>query len=73
VGEFIVTLICLGFIIAAYRSSKNNREIIKFRKEQTIPHKCEHCNNTIYINPIQQEMIDKGGTVDCLYCHKWTH
>jgi hypothetical protein len=60
------SFLIIGSIILIIKKSN-------YKKKQTIPHKCEHCENTIYLHPEHQELINKGGTIECGICHKWTH
>lgn len=72
-GNFFLIIIWIfiifGFIGAIIQRIKKQ----EYQKKQTIPHKCEHCENTIYLHPEAQELINKSGTVECFFCHKWTH
>jgi|GEM_PF-2586992 len=38
-----------------------------------VPHKCKHCDNNFYIKQEEKDRIKQGGTVECSFCHKWTH
>lgn len=62
----LIVIIISGLIVNATTE-------IRKKRDSTIPHRCEHCDNKFYITPDSQSMINDGGTVECPICHQWTH